>query len=368
MIRVVLTLSAVLTVCGCGWYRDDKGIFVNRSDDYLTTVDRETLVVPTDLDNTKVVDPFPIPRTPDQLNAQYFPGEPPRPDAIYANNNRDEVRIQRLSDRRWLVIPEPPTTVWPKVKQFLADNGISSAREVPEYGRINTRWLDISDEEAYRDVIRLTIREAKQESGLAAGQDRLLIRVEQGLREQNSEIQLRYENNGLSTVRDDVVDLNEVESSLIDVEIQILNDVGAYIAAKVAEQTVSKVAQEISTGVKSSLRRDDDGEPVLLLKLDYERAWATVGQALERAEVQVNSLDQVQGVYDILIPKSVFTGEKKGWLGGMLSRGKDGYELVLRVKPDADSVYHVTVHAPDESPVDSELSQQVLSMIREYAS
>lgn len=137
--HLALALLAGLTLLsGCRWMNDDKGIFVNRDDDYITLEERGALMVPSDLYAGKVTDPYPIPRTPDLLNPEFYPNQPPRPDAIFANNNRDEVRIQRLGERAWLVVPEPPTTVWPKVKQFLAENGVRVASEASQYGRMDT--------------------------------------------------------------------------------------------------------------------------------------------------------------------------------------------------------------------------------------
>ena len=39
----------LISVTGCGWYDDDKGIFVNREDDYIDTVERRPLIIPSDL-------------------------------------------------------------------------------------------------------------------------------------------------------------------------------------------------------------------------------------------------------------------------------------------------------------------------------
>lgn len=365
--RWTVPLIVLLAVTGCRWMNDDKGIFVNRDDDYIDMVERSSLVVPSDLQSTKVADPYPIPRTPRQLNPEYYPTRPPRPDAIFANDNRDEVRIQRLGDRAWLVIPEAPTTVWPKVKQFLAENGIRVSGEMSEYGRIDTQWLDTSAE-SYRDIIRTIIREAKETDGFLQGEDRLLIRVEPGLRESTSEIYVRHENDALGLPSVGVIDLNSIKSLIPAAEIDALSEIGAYIAAKVSEQTVSMVAQEITGQVKSSVERDEQGTPVLELRLDYDRAWATVGQALNRAEVEVENLDQIEGVYYVRIPDSVLTGEEKGWLSGLLSRGKDGYELQLHVREAAEMIYHVNVLDNKADPVEREFGQEVLTMLREYAS
>lgn len=363
----MILMLAVMSLGGCRWFNDDKGVFVNRDDDYITMEERDALVVPSDLQASKVADPYPIPRTPRQLNPEFYPTKPPRPDAIFANDNREEVRIQRLGERAWLVIPEDPTTVWPKVKQFLAENGIRVESEMVQFGRLDTQWLDTS-REAYRDIIRTVIREAKVQEDFLDGKDRLLIRVEPGLREATSEVYVRHENDALGLPSVGVVDLNTIRSLIPAAEIDALSEIGAYIAAKVSEQTISMVATDNVARVKSSVARNEEGTPVLELRLDRERAWATVGQALNRADVEVENLDQVEGVYYVRIPDEVLTGEEKGWLGGLLSRGKGGYDLQLHLDEASEAVYHVSVTDGEAEAVDREFGQQVLTMLREFSS
>lgn len=361
-------LGLCVVLAGCGWFRDDKGIFVNRADDYIDVTERNQLVVPEDLDASHVKDPHPIPPANTVLNAEFYPDRPPRPDAIFANDNRDEVRLQRLGDRRWLVVPEPATMVWPKVRQFLAENGVSVADVDPQHGRIDTQWMEVSRGGSYRDVVRLVISDGKADSGFSGGEDRLLIRVEQGLKERNSEIQLRYQNDRLSTVQPGMVeDLDSIESSIPEVETELLNELGAYIASKVAEQAVSRVAQTISGGVKSRVTRDSSGEPVLELDLDYQRAWATIAQALGRADVEITDYDEQAGVYQVVIPESVFSGKGGGWLAGIFG-GRQKYDLELRFKKTGTNRFYVMVLDDDAQPVDRDLSQEVLTMIREFAS
>ncbi|MFV2089270.1 MAG: outer membrane protein assembly factor BamC, partial [Pseudomonadales bacterium] len=217
-------------------------------------------------------------------------------------------------------------------------------------------------------LIRSLIRAAKEQDGFLRGRDRLLIRVEPGLREETSEIYVRHENDELGRPSNGVIDLLTVQSLIPAVEVDALSQIGGYIAAKVSEQTISMVAQEMTAQVKSSLERDVQGTPVLELRVDYDRAWAVVGQALDRAEVEVDNLDRVEGFYYVHVPYSVFTGVKKGWLGRLLSRGKDGYDLQLRVKEADKDVYHVDVLDTEAVPVDRDFGQQVLSMLRDFAS
>ncbi|MEM7099385.1 MAG: outer membrane protein assembly factor BamC [Pseudomonadota bacterium] len=361
-----------LAVAGCGWFNDGEGVILNPKDDYLDSTEHQDLVVPQDLKGLQDTDPFPIPDTPLAENPSYYPERPPLPDAIYANEKRDEVRLQRLGERRWLVIPEPPTTAWPKLKQFLAENGVAIAFDAPEVGRLNTQWLKL-EATSYRDVVRSITRDAKDALSLDLGQDRFLIKVEQGLRPRTTEIHLRHENDSVSIPeRDDVEALETVISHVTQAEADLLNEIGAYVAAKVSEQTVSKVALQIGSNQKAELARSDEGFPILRLFLDYERAWATLGQALANAEVDITNLDRSSGLFYVELTEEVFGGKEAG--SGFFCRitfscdaDNQAYKLQISLESTSD---HFTIRVLDQDGtlrIDPELAQQVLVLIREYA-
>ncbi len=371
-LRTVVVCGLVAALMSCGWFRDDQeGLFLNPKDDYLDATQHNKLVVPGDLVDLSDTDPFPIPSTPDPQNPVFYPDRPPLPDAIYANDNRDEVRIQRLGRRAWLVVPEPPTTAWPKLKQFLAENGVSLALDNPGRGRLNTEWLRI-EQTQYRDVVRTVVRDAKTAVQLNLGQDRFLLKVEQGLRPRTTEVHVRHENDSATLpVRDDIVSLNGVNSHIPQAEVDLLNEIGAYVAAKVAQQTVSKVALQIGSAQKATLGRTSQGYPELKLFLDYDRAWATLGQALESAAVEVSSVDRQAGLLNVNISPGVF-GEDEG--RGFFCRitfscddKGETLDLQLMVRGQGEE-YSVTVlEADGAGPAAVDLSQQVLVLIREYA-
>ena len=256
---IIIFLLPALAV-GCGWFGKNQPEEKDPND-YLQAKPVADLRVPADLPSKPGLDPFPVPEIPPQTNPSFYPQRPPLPDAMYANDNRNEVRIQRLGGRAWLAITEPPTTAWPKIKQFFADNGVAFASEDPEEGRLNTVWLAL-DSEGYRDVVRATMLGVKQAEGLVNGKDRLLIRVEQGLQPTATEVHLRHDNDqqGIQ-VTGDVTSLSSITSDSNDAENKLLSEIGAYIAARVAESTVSRVAQEIGSGAKTELIRNADGQP-----------------------------------------------------------------------------------------------------------
>ena len=366
--KLILSAVLLLSLGACGWMSDDKGIFVDRSDDYLDSVEQPELIIPEDLDSTPVVDTWPVPVIGDHPRERMFSDKAPRPSAIFAHDTREEVRIQRLGSRRWMVIPEPPSTVWPKLKQFLADNGISTISEKPEDGQLDTQWLTIEEEE-YKDVVRMLLRDSREQDAVTTGQDRFRIRLEQGLRERSSEIHLRHENDANQhTIAGEVMDTSALISHSEEAESEALREIGAYLAAKVSQQAISMVAQEISTETKAQLEKNPQGEPVLKLNLDYDRAWATLGKALESAAVEVVEADKKTGTFDVSIPNSTFTGEEPGFFSRLnpFSDADDIHDLEIRVS-DLGKVHYVTVRSPTDELIEENLSKQVLLLIRDFA-
>ncbi|MBH79419.1 MAG: hypothetical protein CMQ49_02775 [Gammaproteobacteria bacterium] len=369
--RVWISAGTLFVLAACSGFNDDEGMFVNKADDYLDATERHGLVIPEDLDPFRVQDPFPIPSSPVQSNPEFYPGRPPQPSALYANDNRDEVRLQRLGGRVWLAVPESPDTVWPKIKQFLAENGVNVVREVGRDGRLDSEWM-IIENTTYRDVVRMTLRDERDAAAVSEGRDRIMIRVERGMRERTAEVHLRHENDA-DGMDDPSRPFNSIVSDIVTVEREMLNEIGAYIAAKVAEQTVSMVAQEISSGAKSEVIRNPDGVPTLQLYLDSERAWAAIGQALNRAEVDVTNQDRGEGKYYVVISDSFLAGERRGFFKRLFSgRGKNKKKtadnLQVALSQSDERTFSVVILDENARHIDRELSQELLTMIREFAS
>ena len=367
--RLLILVLAVIGLSACGSLSDDEGWFVDRSDDYLEARQLPELEVPQDMRASEMADPFPIPQATPRANPQYFPARPPLPDALYADDSRREVRIQRLSSRQWLVVPEPPNTVWPKLKQFLAENGATVVFERPPEGRVDTGWFEVrsASVENYRDVVRLVLQQERENVGLSTGRERLRLRLEQGLQANTSELHLRHENDSMATPSPDgISSLNDISSSVPSVESELLNEIGAYIASRVSEQTVSKVATNIASTAKARMGRSDAGQPVLELALDYERAWAAVGRALDNATVEVT--DAENGEYHVKVPSALFTGEDRpSFFQRVMGRGRaETYDLVLLVSGQAED-HQVSVRNPDGEFADRTISQEVLNLVREFA-
>jgi len=360
-------VGALLSLSGCGrWMNDDKGLIVNRSDDYLKVEVRDPLEVPEDLNDGRVQEPFSIPEISNTSGTTY-PERAPRPTPIIANAAAEGVKIQKLGERRWLVLGDPPSVVWPKLKQFLGENGVETVFEAALSGRITTGWLEV-DGEDNRDVVRLAVAQGKKDGSTAGGRDRVNFSVEQGMRENTTEVHVRHQNDAVGAAADLTDDqLLAVESDVLAVEEGLLRELGGYLASEVSAQSVSRVGQNLVGASKAELSTAADGQPVLLLNLDFDRAWATVNQALDNAEVAISDLDRSEGVFYVDLPDSLLSGEpeKRGLFGR--KRDRNLQAMQIRVKPEDQGGYQVRVADKDAAALVPERARQVLNLIREFA-
>lgn len=356
-------LLAAALLSACGWMNDDRGLIVNRADDYLDARAAPPLVLPEDLDRSAIHDLLVVPEVPESAHSARYPNEAPRPEAIYARDEAQGVKIQKLGERRWLVVPQPPAVVWPKIKQFFADNGVAIVAEVPDAGRMESDWIAVSGDQL-KDVVRLAVRDAKAEANVTTGRDRLLVRVEQGVRERSSEIHIRHENDSLTMPEEGVW---PEQSAIPGVEGEMLNELGSYIAADVAAESVSFVARNIGAESKAELDWDESGAPVLHLNLDFDRAWAVVGQALSNANVKVTDMDRANGAYFVSVAPAELDPERKpGMFKRLFTSADKPRDLELSMKP-AKRGYQVSVLDDERAPAPADLSQQLLLLIREFA-
>ncbi len=368
MIARLISFLFFFLLTSCGWFGREEGVIIDPDDDYLDAVQLGSLSVPEDMPTIQNQDFIPIPAVPSQVNPRFYPDSPPLPNAIYSNEKRDDVRMQKLGSRNWLVVPEPVTTAWPKLKQFFADNGVSLVVDEPSQGRLDTEWLTVNSEETYRDVVR----EVLKGNVIDSERNRFLVKLEQGLRVGTSEIHMRHD---LEILEDIPADLSEIfwkiKSDSLEAERSLLNEIGAYIAAKVSEMSVSKVALEIGTMQKSELLRDSNGYPILRLKLDFQRAWATIGQALGNAEADIVELNRDDREFKANLPLESLGIETGGQVFCRItfSCSSDSSEIpvLIQVRPTEAGDFDVTVYDQDREELNSEIAQQITVMLRDFA-
>ena len=263
-----LTLFGLCWLSGCGLFGQERAVFASTKDDYLDAKTAPVaLVVPEDLDPSAVRDSWPIPDIQLRPMQKVFPEKAPMPTGIWGREDDNSIRIKKLGERRWIVVGETPDQVWPVVKQFLADNGVGIAGQRAEEGIIFSEALDVENED-YADVVRTALRNTRRDAGNFAGLDQIIFRVEQGIRRGSAEVHVRHVSETASVDKSDWPE----KSTAVAIEAEVVNELGAYFAAGLAQPSVSIVGRQISTGTKAAVVRDDKGYPEHNLNVDFDSA------------------------------------------------------------------------------------------------
>ena len=316
---VVIALLAIGT--GCGYLFGDDGIFRDPSDDYKRAPELPVVAVPEDADSKELRDLYAVPPVKESLvMAGEF--EVPRPAPLVAGAGEEMVRIQKLGDERWALVGAAPGQVWPQVRAFLAASGVQVSRVDASAGLMETGWLQLEDRE------------------MAA---RFRFRIEQGVQRGTSELHVLQMNqagdvNSWPSVSDD-----------LDVEAEMLRAVSQFLANSSDSAPVSMIAEQaISGGGKITMQESPEGYTYIRLELPFERAWASLGRALENSGFEITDRDRSSGDY-------------YARLVGLAEEGDDGWFDWLfpdEEHPMAGREFKVSVGSLEEKVVAIRLQEQ----------
>jgi outer membrane protein assembly factor BamC len=220
----------------------------------------------------------------------------------------ERVRIQRLGSERWVLINVPPGEVWPRVRNFLSVNGLNVERADIGLGLIETGWVEfVTDPDSY---------------------DRYRLQIDQGVQPDTSEIHIRHLSIPKAQVGEAVPEWPEYSSNA-ERESWLLEELAATLASEGGEAGTSLLAQGIGGDTKAGLLMAGT-EPVLTLKLDRERALATLTHAMGLDGFTILDRDVAAGIYYLHYEKP--STEKPGWFSRRFGKAS-------RPKPEPSSPY-----------------------------
>lgn len=313
-LRIPVLLSLAVTLPACSWLGggndDEDGIFRDRQGEYLEARIVPPMQIPAELDSITIAELYHIP--------DLLPGEralyvtPPAPKPI-DTRIREGVVVQRFGDRSWIVIGATAAQVWPRLRDYWSAEEVEIDNENALQGVLETAWLPQSGTDL-RHKYRVWI-----EPGLHAG---------------NSEIYVRHISDNGETMPGMVVQW-PAESENLERETTILASISLYLADRTdiyRASSVSMLAGSIEMQGKASIVDAGPGNTQLELRLDYERAWSQLTQAVNNANIEVleTQMDQRQ-------LRVAFTGtesaEQPGFFRRLFTREEstESVEFVVRM-------------------------------------
>ncbi|MYM65051.1 outer membrane protein assembly factor BamC [Pseudomaricurvus sp. HS19] len=288
-------VAAVAAVSGCSSLFGPEGYFRDRGDDYLKADVIEPMRLPPGVQQQRVEQLFVIPSS----NGVVIEGESfevPRPQALSDNAFTDRVKIQKLGDKRWILVSAAPAEIWPQVRAFLTQYNLSVASTNAANGIIETDWLQFKGSDGTRDKYRL--------------------QIEQGVQPDSTEIHVRH-----MSVDSALAGRGQVNWPALSVSAEreswMLDELAANIASQGDTESASLLAQTIAVNDKVTLDTES-AEPVLRLALEHERAWATLRHAADQGGFTLWDQDDTAGVFyvEYIEPDDEEPGFFSRWFGG----------------------------------------------------
>lgn len=340
-----LLLALAVLLGSCSFLTDDTGIFQDRRGEYQNAPVMPEMRVPNNLDSYTLDQLYVVPEEVVASN-QDFVANVPKPKPL-ESNRPEGVVIRRYAGENWIVIAASPGQVWPRVRDFWIQAGVSLVYENPVEGIMETDWLN--------------------SSAVSGNRDKYRIRIEPGLHAGSSEVFALQISRPRDAISSEMVVWPAVSESE-DQEFEILQQVSQYLADRTdiySSSSSSLLAGSLAGERKANLLETSANGPALELQISLSRAWAQVGQALERAEVQILERNRDGQSFNV-----VYTGVESGNNSpGFFSRvfrdnGDDipEFPFVIRLE-ETDSGILVLAESDDGSGADRRLQDELLQLI-----
>lgn len=355
------TLALMISATsGCGWLWGDEGYFRDRGSDYLSARPAPAMQVPPNL-QTRRLDPLlPIPTAVADSTQREGKFDVPRPHAMPVQEQVSEFSLQNSGSSRWLVAQRSPAEVWPLVRQFFSDNGFNVAEERPRTGEFITEWQSASD------------LQGKFASLLGDGETRLRVRVEPGVQRNTSEVFVASAQRPAASTAEPGFSVDGGNQAL---NTALLDELLGSVTRSGEGSSVSLLAaRDYDAPSRINLSADGSGDPLLTLDTDFDRAWSSIGRALEQSALRVEDVDRSQGLYFINLAErgAAEAQEKPGFFSRLFGRGEADKEEVearaeryrVRLSQIGRSV-QVTVEQDLNTVAPADVARRVLEQIRD---
>ena len=320
-------------------------MFRDRSDDYRKARVEPAIELPEHIDSDTIGDSYAIPPIADRTTLdETF--EIPTPDRLADDINRDSVRINTLGAQRWILVDGAPGQVWPRLRGFLSLNQLSVQRVDATSGIIETSWLQPQGE----DLL----------------QERYQLRIEQGVQRGTSEVYILQ-----ADMRSGTDSWPELSSS-DERELIMTQELGQYLADSAAAAAVSMLAEQaIDSSGRVTLEEDENANVYINLHLAFDRAWASIGRALEKAGYLVEDLNREQQVYYVQYSLER-DKDSEGFFSSLFSWGDDelapgeGTPYLIKVHTGDDNTVTITIELQNGEAMAKSETEQLLKRLKRY--
>lgn len=365
VIRSSVCLIACIALSACETINEKRNV------DYKNTRTLPPLEVPPDL--SAIPDTGPGAGTPSSTAtySEFVSDKRPTPASATPTTvlpQASEMRIERDSQTRWLVVQATPEDLWPRAREFVSSMGLIVERENPATGVIETNWAENRAKVGTDSQLFLTRWLGTLYS--TGTRDKFRIRLERGAQPGTTEVYVSHR--GMEEIL--VPDRAGSEDRSIrwqprapdpDAEVEMLQSLMVYLG-KPEEQAKTLVAQAPAPPSERAhlTRRGDD--VFLSLEDSLDRAWRRVGLSLDRIGFTVEDRDRSKGVYYVRYIDPDKEQDRPGFFARLFGaddkKFNEQYQIHLQT---AALGTDVAVRGKDGAPESAKTGERILGLLYE---
>ena len=332
-----LIMAACFTLSGCSWL----GIEDN-SNDYLLSPETQVLVVPEQLSSARLGQLYSIPSVSGDIST-LSSTEVPRPQPISVNTFEQLVKIQKIDQKRWILINNKPSELWPRVRNILNKNGIGSEKADGSSGVIETTWLSYNSDP---DNVH-----------------RFRFSISPGLQLNSTEISVLHQ---LKPI-DQEANNNWPASSNTDAkELDMVSFLANQLVAQPDYASVSLLAQDIGGESKVEIIKPEVADPYILVNLSFDRTWASINYSAVRGGFTLVDQDTTEGLLLVNYSDDMVEQESSGISSWFSANNKEqvlsaNYRILVE---QVESSIEIRIVSLEGDSLDKEMALKLLNIVR----
>jgi outer membrane protein assembly factor BamC len=252
--KIRILQISILLLTSCSYISGPEGLFPPTKDEFLKEKVEADIQLPLDLDFV-VENHYPVDKSQELLDNQ----DVPKPRQIFSSSGNSSVQLRRLGELMWIYVETLPSTSWPISKSFWDTSSYEVIQSNPITGVIDIAF----DETTY-----------------------LKMKIEHGIKEASTEIFLAQIN----------IESDEIISNPELIQAELSNLVN-YFAESVDQFSGTSLAAQNLNEIKKAKTFEVDGQTVIELDLNFDRAWSSVSKAMDASNIDTNDKDRSNGIF-----------------------------------------------------------------------
>jgi outer membrane protein assembly factor BamC len=277
MIKKLSTFGLIFVISSCSYIAGPDGLFPPTRDEFLKEKVEQDISLPEGLEISSVENYYPV----EQINNVLINQDVPKPRQIFATSGDSSVQLRRLGELMWIYVETLPSTSWPISKSFWETSSYQVVESNPVSGEIIINYDESSE---------------------------LKMKIEHGIKEASTEIFLVQ----TSKSNEEILSNPELIQNELEKLVNYFGDsVGQFSGTSLAAQNLNEM--------KKAKIFVENGQTVIELDLNFDRAWSSVTKAMSASNIVANDKDRSSGIFYVS-----YKAEKEKGFFSFLGFNKDG--------------------------------------------